>query len=735
MPQAIPALIAIGYTAITATIINTVLINVALGYLAKALAGSPRQSRPPVNVTVRNSVEARRVVLGTRRAGGTFVYYALGVDKRTLWYVIVYTGHQVSAIKDIWIDNDKIPDADINPSTGAVSTTNFAGKLNIWRYLGTSAQTVDTNLNSALGGVWTSSHKLQGCSYAVLKMIRDDTAFPSGAPQSVTALVDGALLYDPRLDSTNGGSGSHRASDPSTWAFSSNPALAWRWVTSGGSVHNDTSTRLIKYGLREIDSRIPDAYTIAAANICDQSVSGANAPPSGAQKRYECNIELSCDENRRDWLEAILATMAGTVAYVHGQHRVYAGAYDSPIHTFTQDDLYGDLEIQDTTPHADRYNATCATFVDKTAGYVEQTTIFRTNSSYETQDGGERIEHEIDLRGVTDQYQAQRLCEIENRKSRQQRVIKKPGALNLLKCAQGETFTYTHTRLGWSKIFQCIERQFESTEGAGQVSITAREVSSTVYTDLITADYTTGTSSSDSFEKELPEAPTALTASNAYSLAIDFSWTVGTFWQINGIVELWEYTASTPFASATLIWYGRGSGVRIRKTDTTTRYYWIRVRSLGGAVGAEYPTSAAGVSAAAQFIRNPDIDPDAVTKTYDSSTSSFSGSGSASDSGPSFTAPYAGRVVLTVFGRFYGNTSGVDTSTTPDTITIGISGTTAVTTCPPTNSDSPYVTIQVEKTVALGDSVTTSCNLSTNGTGTRLLVGNDLRYHVELIGK
>ena len=39
--------------------------------------------------------------------------------------------------------------------------------------------------------------------------------------------VKGMLVYDPRLDSTNGGSGSHRLATPSTWEWSDNPALCF----------------------------------------------------------------------------------------------------------------------------------------------------------------------------------------------------------------------------------------------------------------------------------------------------------------------------------------------------------------------------------------------------------------------------------------------------------------------------------------------------------------------------
>jgi len=580
----------VAFAAAAAAVIQTILINIALGQITRLLTRKPRVERPPINVTIRNSIENRRIPFGTCRLGGSFAFYDNGLGY--LWYVVVFSGIQVADIRDVWLDTQRVLDGDINGGAaagGAVTAGAFANRLAIFKHLGTSAQTVDTDLDAALA-VWTSNHRLRGCAYVVVRMERDDAVYQNGAPQNITALVDGALCYDPRLDSTNGGSGSHRRTDPSTWAFTRNPALHWRWYVSGGSVINDLTTRLIKYGLREIDNRIVDSYTIAAANICDETLSGGVAPPSGSQLRYRCDLEVSTGETRRDIIEDILATMAGTHVIVHGQHRIYAGAYQTPVHTFTQDDLYGQLEIEDTVDHERRYNAVAGVFLDAANENVEQTTIFRTDSAYETQDGGEQIPVEIDLRGVTNQYQAQRLCEIKLRKSRMMRSVKLVGALNLLKVAQHETLTYTHLRYGWTaRVFQCAERHFEFNEEAGRVSLTCLRDDTGVWADMVTADYETGTSSTDVFTVDTPVAPTNLVSVGLHN-GIRFTWTLPGSLPIGAEVELWEYTANTPFSSATRIWRGLASEVFVEKLDTTQRFYWIRIRGRTGAVSATEPS-------------------------------------------------------------------------------------------------------------------------------------------------
>lgn len=667
MPAALPAIkVAFAATAkylAAHALLKTILINVALGAISRKLA-QRRQTVPPLNVTVRGTVENRRLVFGTRRVGGVMVFYDVsssgGSTNDKLWYVVVLAGHQVDSIGDVWLDTRRIPAADIDPTTGEVDGSVFSfQKVYIWKYLGTQAQTVHSELDSIFSE-WTSDHRLRGCAYLVVCMHRDDGYFPSGAPQSVTALVDGARCYDSRKDSTNGGSGSHRRDNPSTWEFTRNPALQLRWYLTGGSVVNDQSSRLVRYGLREPDDRISDAYVAAAANICDESISGGNAPPSGAQPRYRCDMEVSCGETRRDIVEAILTTMAGTLTNEHGKWRMFAGAYDSPTHSLTQDDLYGPIESQDAAPHSERYNAVSATYVDAAKQYVEQTTPFRTDEDYEEQDGDEQIPREIDLRGVTDIYQAQRLAEIELRKSRMMRVIKIVGGLNLLKIAKNETFTLSHARYGWvNRVFRCVERQFEFNEDAGRVTITARREDAGVYTDMLTADYTAGTSDTDVFTYELPDAPTSLTAT-AYPTIIVFTVGLPDVLQSGSVVELWEYSASTPFASSVKVKESRDSVILLPKRDNTTRYYWATVKNVRGVRSVEYP-SGGGVAAQADFVQTEDIAEDAATIVYSESLV-----------GPDTTAIVVGTfiditvpeqpidhlVVATVVGDFYKSDSG-----------------------------------------------------------------------------
>lgn len=687
----------VGAFVASSVIVRTILVNVLLGALSKALSNEPRQYIPPINVTVRNTVENRRLCFGSVRCGGVVAFYrASGNSNEFLHFVIVFTGHQISGIKTIWIDKQPIEVADWDAGTGAVTSGPFAGVVSIWKYLGTSAQTVDPTLTAARSE-WDSTHRLQGCAYIHIRMLRNDAAFPQGAPQDITAHIDGALCYDPRLDSTNGGSGSHRAADPSTWAFTRNPALHTRWFLTGGSVVNDVASRQIMYGLREDNSRILDAYTIAAANKCEEQLTGAYSTPDGDQQRYACDLEVSTGEPRRDVLEALLATMAGRAISIQGKWRIYAGAYDSPTHTLTDADLYGDtpIEVEDTTSHTERYNAVAAVFRDASNSYSEQTTAFRTNSSYESQDGSERIAVEIDLRGVTDKYRAQRLCEIHLRKSRQMRIIKLRGALNLLKVAPHETFSLSHSRLGWSgSVFRCLEREFEFLEDAGRVTITAQAEAASVYADLLTAEYITPNSIIPIQQAEIPDAPTNLQAI-PQSNGILVKWTRSATPSVNYQLE---QSTSSSMSSPTIVYDGADNQAYIDQTGTTVFYY--RVRAYKSGQYSAYLPSTGGTSGAASGVSTTLTASASTGSLSSSSTSSSQTTGTVTITPAGGSSPYTYAWTWLTGGAGITITSASSASTTFSAATLGNPETrTGVARCTVTDSAAASRTVDVSVSI------------------------------------
>lgn len=109
-----------------------------------------------------------------------------------------------------------------------------------------------------------------------------------------------------------------------------------------------------------------------------------------------------------------------------------------------------------------------------------------------------------------------------------------------------------------------------------------------------------------------PVAPTSLTLVGFPTFIraiVGGSFTPGT------IVKVFEYTANTPFASATEIARGENHTVfNIPRRDTTTRYYWVQTE-LSGRNSTEYP-SGNGTAGAADQAQTGDIAAGAATEVF-----------------------------------------------------------------------------------------------------------------------
>lgn len=141
---------------------------------------------------------------------------------------------------------------------------NFSMVFNL--HHGSTTQSADPMLTSVFDGTnnkstWSSNHKLSGIAYIAAHFQHKQDGRFRGLPD-LTVEIEGRKVYDPRLDSTEtGGSGSHRKTDTSTHAGSSNPAVNF--------LDYITNTEYGK-GIPFADIDVQSFQT--AADICDNTV-------------------------------------------------------------------------------------------------------------------------------------------------------------------------------------------------------------------------------------------------------------------------------------------------------------------------------------------------------------------------------------------------------------------------------------------------------------------------------
>ena len=291
MPQAIALLIeyifdyAVSYE--VAYAIAEVIVVVALDAAAQALLSKPKspQQAPEINYV---STEAPLIfAYGSVRCGGmeTIPPITTNVNGNCLHRVISHCGHAVDSMTDVTLDQTVILDREIAAITGtsndgAVTASTLATPggyynshgsfLRLRRKTGVSTETVDYILNSIVSATaFPSTFIGKGICKTIAEFVFDPNVF-QGIPNMVTQ-INGKLLYDPRLDSTNGGSGSQRYTDSTTWTWSNNPALciADYLMSPYGGAYDPTAD-------------INWADVIAAANTCDTIVAASSpATPGG----------------------------------------------------------------------------------------------------------------------------------------------------------------------------------------------------------------------------------------------------------------------------------------------------------------------------------------------------------------------------------------------------------------------------------------------------------------------
>jgi hypothetical protein len=353
MPQATAAFVAFLKSGTTAAAIVKAALYVAVSYgVSKVLNRVPGQERGSKIETERNTAAPRKFILGKTRMGGVFGYYgASGLQNKHFQMIVLLAGHECDGIDEVYFNDELVTFdgsdiADSFPYEGVARLQFFDGSDNQQ-----SPADLITDTATQARGRWTTTERLRGICHMYLRLEYDE-AYEERIP-SVSAVLRGAKMYDPRKDSTEGGSGSHRKDDPTTWEWSDNSALCLAWYLTYPRVRGG-------YGLPWERIDLPSLVT--AANICDESVNG--------KPRYTCNGVVDTSMAPGAIIQQIAASMAGGIIWPEGIANIYAGAYVAPILQLDEDDLLTDISIVTSRPIADSVNEVLASYIEPSARYA-----------------------------------------------------------------------------------------------------------------------------------------------------------------------------------------------------------------------------------------------------------------------------------------------------------------------------------------------------------------------------
>ena len=523
-------------------------MSLVLGGISYALTPKPKKnarsgggdvSNRPGTVAVRQSDLTRVHVYGHTRAVRGYAHIQSTNNNADLHVILILCQGPLRAINEIWLGDYSIPNDWIDAS-GNVTTGRYAGKLQIVKHLGASDQVADS---VAVANIteWTSTDRLQGVAYLYVKLIKDQDVYPTGLP-NITAIVEGPVLYDPRVSD-------------------------YRWSTNIAQYARDFI--LADYGYEANILDIDDTNIIAEMNICDEMVSVTSEPfsvasvdaatniitltgdlltlqygdrvqvtssgslPTGisavtdyfiipyqikttprvklatslinsmagtsidittagtgsivvtknAEPRYHGGGNFDSATNLSVTLADIVTSMAGRAYPIGGAWTLLSGAWRTPNIEFGINDFRGNgIEWKNALSLSESFNVVKGVFNGAPTLYQDTDYPSAYNTTFINQDLGIESPQELNLRFVTRPTTAQRIAKIELYKGRQDIAVNSTFSTKAMQIQPGDVIELTLARYGWTqKDFEVTSFAFDVSENGLVCKLGLRETASTIY--------------------------------------------------------------------------------------------------------------------------------------------------------------------------------------------------------------------------------------------------------------
>lgn len=464
-PIITPWLVGLGVSAAWAHVISAVIMT-AVGTGLSLAANAIFSSKPKTPAfgklsdlsqkiidNSKGTVEYVPVVYGQHRVGGIQIFEE--VSHGDLYLVIVFCEGPISSIDTIYID-------------GVDATDNkFDNQIDAYTFLGTDDQSVTewthaivrlNNPDFITAGApgWTANHRLLGCAGVALRINKNTKLFPR--IPIVTAIVSGRKVYDPRSMNT---------------AYSTNPALCIR------DYYLNT-----RFGARIASTRIDEQSWIDAANYFDQTVDYGN----GNQKRFEVNAMVDTSQRIWDNIIDLMRACNSIPKRVNGKHGILVLKSETVSFNFTDDNVIGGIQVQRLGKRFKK-NKVNGQFINPDNNWQADLYVV-SDATYKAQDNGIDLVNELELRHVTDWYQAGHITNIALRQSRLEEKYNFLATHEALKVEVGDVADLTHSLYGFSG--KELRVTGITIEPNGTIGITAEEYDSDVYNTTTANDPSPG---------------------------------------------------------------------------------------------------------------------------------------------------------------------------------------------------------------------------------------------------
>jgi hypothetical protein len=449
-----------------------------------------------------------------------------------------------------------------------------------------------------------------GCAYLYVNIGYDATQF-AGEPEIRVTMNGKDDIYDPRSGITG---------------YSTN------WALQVANVITDPI-----WGLG--DNTVNQAQLIAAANQCDAVI----ATSQGNTPTYQQHIHYDTSTAPGDALSMMMETAGGKLSRIGGEWYIWPAIWKAPTLTFDSSCLVGDVQWEPKRSTRDLVNRVNGTYTapnypygcvgnlyDKNGWYYGTTnnlwnyawqptnfpqyacdTLHGYGSDvYLTEDKGIVLPKEIELRGVIDVVQAQRLAKIELLRNRFQGTAVFHMSLAAWQLQPMDTFYFNFAQMGWAnKYFEvdkiqliCQASKGESEDGGYSLSVdvTVHETDPSIYEWSINEELSPYDVQSCPDATGTPAPPTNVTLENDATTAVMHSdgttmsrllvtWTPPDDVYINegGTIQI-QYAGLTQAGSSTSVPVNGITPILQNGVTLVAQSSWIDAGSLNGSANYFY---------------------------------------------------------------------------------------------------------------------------------------------------
>jgi hypothetical protein len=536
-------------TFLTSTFTGKLLASVALSALQVALAPRPATPGIVTEFTSTGGTNPRAFILGRYATAGQEVCPPMthGAAGKTpnayLTYVIALGDIAGQTLEKVYIDGTEVVLGGVVDANYGTTPTGRYANFAWFKYYDGTQTVADPGLLAKYGAYperpWLADMKGTGVCYLICTFRFNQNLY--GGLPSVLVQCGGIKLYDPRKDTTVGGSGAHRWATPSTWEQTTNSAVLNYNIARG-----ITLSSLGTWGGDFAEAELPLASWFVAMNRCDVQVG------SPLESEFRAGFEVKVDMEPAAVMEEVLKGCTGQMAEVGGALKMRVGGPGGPVLFITDDDIIV-TKPQDYQPFANaqgRQNGIEAKYPDPADFWQAKSAPPLYNTTWETEDAGRRMTS-LDLPACPYPFQVRRVMKsyiTDARRMRSHGITLPPDAAVL---EPMDVITWTSARNNYtSKQFEVADIADDPLTGLQRVSL--REVDPTDYV-----------------------APTGLVAaSNASSASVDPAAQTLPGWTVSGFVVA-DSASAARSPAIIAIWNGADLD------DATGVQYQCRVSGTG----------------------------------------------------------------------------------------------------------------------------------------------------------